>query len=76
LSDLVRVNMELLRQFGQRLIAVDRGQGYFRFEGRRVIPAGQFAQRPSLFCSHFGPSQAETPHIPLAKFVWLALITI
>src|SRR5271163_3019935 len=39
LRDLVRMDIELLRQFGQRLLPLDRGQGYFRLERRRVVPA-------------------------------------
>ncbi len=32
--DLVRMHIELLRQFGQRALALDRRQGHFRFEHR------------------------------------------
>ena len=37
--DLVRVNIEKLRQFGQRLLAFDRRQCHFRLEGRCVVAA-------------------------------------
>ena len=37
--DLVRVNVELLRQFGQRLVAFDGGQSHLRLKGRRMIAA-------------------------------------
>ena len=37
--DLVRVNVELLRQCGQRLVAFDGGQSHLRLKGRRMIAA-------------------------------------
>ena len=40
LRDLVGVDFELLRQLGQRLLALDRGQRHLRLEGRRVVPTG------------------------------------
>ena len=40
LRDLVRMDIELLRQFGQRLLALDGGQSHLRLEGRCVVPAG------------------------------------
>ena len=47
LRDLVGVDIELLRQLGQRLLALDRGQGHLRLEGRCVVPAGSFRHRLS-----------------------------
>jgi hypothetical protein len=38
LRDLVGVNVELLRQLGQRLLALQGGQGHLRLECRRVVP--------------------------------------
>ena len=38
LRDLVGVDIELLRQLGQRLLALDRGQRHFRLEARCVVP--------------------------------------
>src|SRR5262249_42716087 len=40
LGDLIRVHVELFCELGKRSIAFDRSKGYFRFEGRCVIPAG------------------------------------
>lgn len=37
--DLVRVNVEPLRQLGKRLLALHGCQGYLRLEGRAVDPA-------------------------------------
>jgi len=37
--DLVRMNVKLLRQLRQRLLALDRGQCHSRLEGRCVVPA-------------------------------------
>jgi len=39
---LVGVNIELLRQFGQRLFALQSGQDLFRLENRRVVPMPLF----------------------------------
>src|SRR5712671_505185 len=49
LGDLVGMDIELLRQIGQRLLAFDRGQSHFRLEGRCVAPACSLAHR--LSCS-------------------------
>src|SRR6185503_11870318 len=43
------MNIELLRQFGQRLLAPHGGQSHLRFESRRVVPAWSSAHR--LSCS-------------------------
>jgi hypothetical protein len=40
LRDLVGVDIELLRQLGQRLLALDRAQSHFRLERRCVVPTG------------------------------------
>ena len=39
LRDLIGVDIELLRQLGQSLLPLDRGQSHFRLEGRCVIPS-------------------------------------
>lgn len=39
LRDLVRVNVELMCQLGQRLLALDGRQRHLRLEGRAVVPA-------------------------------------
>src|SRR4051794_27926020 len=38
LGDLVGVNVELLCQLGQRLLALDGGQSHLRLESRCVVP--------------------------------------
>src|SRR4051794_21686953 len=43
--DLVGMNIELLRQFGQRLLTPYGSQGHLRFESRRVVPARSSAHR-------------------------------
>src|SRR3974390_2111521 len=43
------MDIELLGQFSQRLLALDRGQSHFRFKSRCVVPAWSFAHR--LSCS-------------------------
>ena len=42
LRDLIGVDIELLRQLGQRLLALDRRQCHFRLEARGVVPARAF----------------------------------
>src|SRR4051812_47686947 len=41
------MNIELLRQLSQRLLAPHGSQGHLRFESRRVVPAGSSAHRYS-----------------------------
>jgi hypothetical protein len=38
-GDLVRVNVKLLRQLGQRLLALHGSQSHLRLESRTVVPA-------------------------------------
>src|SRR5687768_12940071 len=47
LSDLVGMNVELLSQLGQRLVASDGGQSHLRLESRCVVPARSFGHRLS-----------------------------
>jgi hypothetical protein len=49
LGDLIWMDIELLGQFSQRLLALGRGQSHFRFKSRCVVPAWSFAHR--LSCS-------------------------
>src|SRR4051812_5546401 len=42
LSDLVGMNVKLLCQLGQRLLALDSSQSHLRLESRCVVPAGSF----------------------------------
>src|SRR5271166_3021239 len=39
LGDLIGVDVELLRQFGQRLLPLNGGQSHLRLEARCVVPA-------------------------------------
>src|SRR3954467_2397020 len=43
--DLVGVDIELLGQFGQRLLTLHGGHSHLRFESRRVVPAWSSAHR-------------------------------
>ena len=61
LRDLVRVNIELLRQFAQRLVPLDGGQSHLRLECRCMIPA-RSSRHLLRHC------QAETPLITLFRF--------
>src|SRR5688500_1227161 len=45
LSDLVGMNVELLCQLGQRLLALDGSQSHLRLESRCVVPARSFGHR-------------------------------
>src|SRR3954454_1704255 len=47
--DLVRMDIELLRQFGQRLLALDGGQSHLGLGSRAVVPAR--SSRHRLSCS-------------------------
>src|SRR6202162_496154 len=47
LRDLIGVNVELLRQLGQRLLALQSSQCHFRLECRAVVPARSFRHRLS-----------------------------
>jgi hypothetical protein len=60
LGDQVETDIELMRQFDQRLLALDRGQSHYRLEGPRMVLAWSFAQTLLLY-SHSGSAHAETP---------------
>src|SRR5918997_4814690 len=47
--DLVRMHIELLSEFSQRLLTLHGSQGHLRFECRRVVPAR--SSRHRLSCS-------------------------
>src|SRR5690606_18135975 len=51
LLDLVRVDVEVLRQFDQGLLALDRRHRHFRLEWRTVIPAWSSCHGLLLACS-------------------------
>jgi hypothetical protein len=73
-GDLVRMDVELLRQRGQRLLALDRGQSHFRLECRRMRPAAPLRHRMLLMRSE-NPRrcQAENPLMLLSEFPGPAL---
>ena len=82
--DLVRVHVELLRQLGQRLLALHRSQRHLRLEGRRVVPARSSRHRLSLPAAilaavtqklHSSPlSRFPAPALPPPSPVWRALL--
>jgi hypothetical protein len=43
LGDLIGVDIELLRQLGERLLSLHRGQSHLRLEGCCVVPARSLA---------------------------------
>jgi hypothetical protein len=43
LGDAVGKDIELTRQFGQRVLSLDYGQSHFRLEGLCMVPASSFA---------------------------------
>ena len=47
LGDLIGVDVELLRQFGERLLPLHSGQGHLSLEARCVVPARSLAHRLS-----------------------------
>ena len=74
--DLVRMNVELLRQLRQRPIALHGGQSHLRLECRRMIAARSFRHIKLLIRSE-NPRrcQAENPLMSLFKFATPALRT-
>ena len=66
LLDLVRMNVEILRQLDQRLLALDRGHRHFRLECRTVIPA------PS---SRHGHLLARGNHAAVARKIHLSRLS-
>jgi hypothetical protein len=66
-GDLVRVDIELLCQFSQRLFALHGGQSHLCFEGRCVVPAGSLAHRLSCAAAFFPLSKFVRPALKIAK---------
>jgi hypothetical protein len=46
-SDLVRVDVKMLRKLGQRHLAFDSGKRHLGLEGRCVVPSGSSGHRLS-----------------------------
>ena len=61
------MHVELLRQLGQRLLALHGSQRHLRLKGRAVVPARSSGHRLSCSAAIL-PRQAETPLIPLFRF--------
>jgi hypothetical protein len=59
--DLIGVDVELLGQFSQRLLALDRGKRDFRLEGRTVVPARSSAH--GLSCSRHHADLRQKFHL-------------
>ncbi len=51
LLDLVRMDIEILRQLNQGLLALDSGNRHFRLKGRAVVPARSSSHGLLLACS-------------------------
>ena len=77
IGDLVGMDIELLRQFGQRFLALDRGQRHLGLECRRMRPAASL-RHPMLLIRSENPrrSQAENPLNLLSEFAGPALCMI
>jgi hypothetical protein len=58
------MDIELLRQFGQRLLAPHGGQSHLRFESRRVVPAGSSAHRLSCSAAILAAVRQKTSTYP------------
>src|SRR4051812_43501017 len=66
--DLVGMDIELLGQFGQRLLAPHGSQSHLRFESRRVVPAWSSAHRFSCSAAILAAVRQKTPLIqPVQK---------
>jgi hypothetical protein len=71
------VNVDMLRQFGQRPITLHGGQSHLCLEGRRMI-AARSLRHPKLLIRSENPRrpQAENPLILLFKFARPALFAL
>jgi len=72
--DLIGMDVELLRQFGERLLCLHGSQSRLCLKRRRMRPAGPLPHRMLLIRSE-NPRRchAETPLISLSEFAELAL---
>lgn len=68
LCNLIGVNVKLLRQLGQRLLALNGGQGHLRLECRAVGSGGVACSFLLLSHDHHRRRQAENPLIELYSF--------
>src|SRR5215213_11250842 len=62
--NLVGMNIELLGQFGQCLLALHGSQGHLRFECWRMVPAGSSAHRLSCSAAILAAVRQKTSTYP------------
>src|SRR5215831_19377192 len=74
LGDPIGMDVELLGQFGDCPLALDRGQSHFCLESRRVVPV-VVCSLSLLLHGRSCHAQAETPLMPLSKLVRPPLLT-
>jgi hypothetical protein len=61
------MNVKLLGQFGQRLLALEGGQGHLRLKDRAVVPAGSFTH--ALSCPRHYAAFRQISHLSqLSRF--------
>src|ERR671929_2148341 len=65
--DLVWMYIELLGEFGQRLLASHGSQGHLCLEGRRMVPARSFAHRLSCSAAILAAVRQKLHSAPLSK---------
>src|SRR5919205_982040 len=66
--DLVRMPIELLGEFGQRLLPPQGSQGHLCLEGRHMVPARSFAHRLSCSAAILAAMRQKLHSAPLSKF--------
>ena len=75
LRELIGMNIELLSQLGQRLLAFQGGQSRFCLEGRGVVPrVSASSSRLLIRSDHARRCQAENPLMLLSKYARPALL--
>jgi len=75
LRELIGMNIELLSQLGQRLLALQGGQSRFCLEGRGVVPrVSASSSRLLIRSDHARRCQAENPLMLLSKYARPALL--
>lgn len=66
--DLIRMHIEMLRQFVQRPLALDCGQRHLRFERRRVRPSPSLRHLSGFLSSIIASSAPADPLVRLSEF--------
>src|SRR5919206_3212418 len=74
--DLVGMQIELLGEFGQRLLPPHGSQGHLCLEGRRMVPARSFAHRLSCSAAILAAVRQKLHSAPLSKFPEPPLFTV